>query len=232
MTHDLKEMITRVMENRREQIKIDSCQQILEDRIRMITDHEEVKVEVREHYKEWTAVRNFNEIAFNNHWKDEYEPLNEIDENIYTTLCEDVHINELNDVLKQVKNDKAAGASGIPYDFWKKSGDLTKNLLLMIINGVLNEENWPEDWKKGIIYPIKKTIDWNRDLSLTRPITLIETARKLAIKIFTNRLSTILAKNNILKGKNFAALKYESTFEPIKIVQSVIEDTNINKKEA
>ncbi|CAB4380687.1 unnamed protein product [Rhizophagus irregularis] len=45
MTYDLKEMITRVMDNRREQIKIDSCQQILKDRIRMITDHEEVKNE-------------------------------------------------------------------------------------------------------------------------------------------------------------------------------------------
>ncbi|CAB4381989.1 unnamed protein product [Rhizophagus irregularis] len=44
MTYDLKEMITRVMDNRREQIKIDSCQQILKDRIRMITDHEEVKM--------------------------------------------------------------------------------------------------------------------------------------------------------------------------------------------
>ncbi|CAB4390884.1 unnamed protein product [Rhizophagus irregularis] len=46
MTYDLKEMITRVMDNRREQIKIDSCQQVLKDRIRMITDHEEVKNEM------------------------------------------------------------------------------------------------------------------------------------------------------------------------------------------
>ncbi|CAB4379505.1 unnamed protein product [Rhizophagus irregularis] len=46
MTYDLKEMITRVMDNRREQIKIDSCQQLLKDRIRMITDHEEVKNEM------------------------------------------------------------------------------------------------------------------------------------------------------------------------------------------
>ncbi|CAB4373414.1 unnamed protein product [Rhizophagus irregularis] len=112
ITYDLKEMITRVMDNRREQIKIDSCQQILKDRIRMITDHEEVKNEVREHYKKWTGVRNFNEIAFNNNWKDEYEPLDEINDNIYMTLCEEVQLDELNGVLKQVKNDKAAGASG------------------------------------------------------------------------------------------------------------------------
>ncbi|EXX66052.1 hypothetical protein RirG_127550 [Rhizophagus irregularis DAOM 197198w] len=74
-------------------------------------------------------------------------------------------------------------------------------------------------------------MEWNRDLKLTRPIMLIETARKIAIKILTSRLSDIITKNGVLRGKNYAALKFESTFEPIKILQAIIEDANINKKE-
>lgn len=70
--------------------------------------------------------------------------------------------------------------------------------------------------KKGLIYPISKLTDWNKDLNKTRPITLIETAWKLMSKILTKRLSNIISEFNILKGKNYAALKNNSTYEPIK----------------
>jgi hypothetical protein len=50
--------------------------------------------------------------------------------------------------------------------------------------------------------------------------------------MLTQRLSKIISEHNILKGKNYAALKNNSTFEPLKIVQSIIEDANRNKKEA
>lgn len=73
---------------------------------------------------------------------------------------------------------------------------------------------------------------WNYDLKLTRPIVLLETARKIWFKILVNRLSEILTKEPILTNTNYAALKNESTLEPLKIVQAVIEDANKYKKEA
>src|SRR6266498_1882378 len=96
-----------------------------------------------------------------------------------------VSLEELEEVIRKSKNKKAAGISGIPYDFWKKAKEVTKGLLLLIINENIEETSTPEAWKKGMIYPIKKKMDWNKDLNLTRPITLIETARKLMIKILT-----------------------------------------------
>ncbi|PKC12804.1 hypothetical protein RhiirA5_409042 [Rhizophagus irregularis] len=64
-----------------------------------------------------------------------------------------------------------------------------------------------EDWKIELIYPINKTIrsDWNQDLKLMCPITLLETS-----------------------GTNYTALKNESTFEPLNIIQ---EDANKTDKE-
>jgi hypothetical protein len=47
-----------------------------------------------------------------------------------------------------------------------------------------------------------------------------------------NRLSDILTKEQVLTNTNYAALRNESTLEPLKIVQSVIEDANKYKKEA
>ncbi|GBC47807.2 hypothetical protein GLOIN_2v29323 [Rhizophagus irregularis DAOM 181602=DAOM 197198] len=130
--------------------------------------------------------------------------------------------------------DTAPGSSGITYDFWKKSGNLTRNLLLNIFNDSMAKENVTDEWKKGFIYPINKTSrsNWNQDLNLTRPIVLLETARKIWFKILVNRLGEILTKEQILTNTNFAALKNESTLEPIKIIQAIIEDANNYKKEA
>ncbi|CAB4491696.1 unnamed protein product [Rhizophagus irregularis] len=64
MTTDLGEMIKRVMNKRREQIKVESCQKILDDRVQMVTNHEEIKKEVVEHYKNWTRSRNFDEKEY------------------------------------------------------------------------------------------------------------------------------------------------------------------------
>lgn len=89
----------------------------------------------------------------------------------------------------------------------------------------------PADWFNGCIYPIPKREDWGRDISLMRPITLIECCSKLLLKILTLRLTKIIKVYNILKRYYFAALKGESCFEPIKIVQSILEDAKIRNKE-
>jgi hypothetical protein len=52
------------------------------------------------------------------------------------------------------------------------------------------------------------------------------------IKILTNRLSRILTQYKILNDNNYAALLNNSTFEPIKIIQGILEDVNKYKKEA
>lgn len=104
-------------------------------------------------------------------------------------------------------------------------------LLLEIINESMKKEKVLEDWKKGMIYPINKTTwsFWNQDLNLTSAITLIETARKIFLKILVRRLSDILSKEKVLMDTNYAALKNESTFIPLKIIQGIIEDANKKK---
>ncbi|POG67125.1 hypothetical protein GLOIN_2v1460814 [Rhizophagus irregularis DAOM 181602=DAOM 197198] len=115
-----------------------------------------------------------------------------------------IKMEELERVLQNLKTNKAPGSSGITYDFWKKSGNLTRNLLLNIFNDSMAKENVTDEWKKGFIYPINKTSrsNWNQDLNLTRPIVLLETARKIWFKILVNRLGKILTKEQILTNTN------------------------------
>jgi len=63
-----------------------------------------------------------------------------------------------------------------------------------------------------------------------RPITLIETSRKLLTKILTNRISEVCTTHNILKGDNFSVLKDTTTNTPIQIVNLLCEFSKQHQK--
>src|SRR6185436_14553448 len=98
------------------------------------------------------------------------------------------------------------------------------SLLLKLTNSCLLAQTIPLEWKKAQIYPIPKPDEWNWDINKTRPITLLECARKILFKVLTNRLSSALVKNPyILKENNYAALPGKSTQEPIHIINLLME---------
>ncbi|PKY25131.1 hypothetical protein RhiirB3_439939 [Rhizophagus irregularis] len=116
---------------------------------------------------------------------------------------------ELEEVIRTTKKNKAPGLSGITYDFWKHSKSLMRILLLEIIN---------------------------ENLNLTSAITLIEIAIKIFLKILVRRLSDILSKEKVLMDTNYAALKNETNigkYELIKISNNqdnlVIEGEEVKK---
>ena len=71
---------------------------------------------------------------------------------------------------------------------------------------------------------IPKPKNWNKNIDITRPIVLIETARKLFTKILTNRLEIVCRQHNILRGNNCSVLKEMSTHIPINILTNILED--------
>ncbi|CAB4439657.1 unnamed protein product [Rhizophagus irregularis] len=236
LEEDIGKMINRILEKKRE--KIDMSGLIIKEngKFTIEKNQEKIKQRVYNHFREWTSERkiDLDEIEYNQDWREIYSPREDIDGNIYHNLMSPIKREELDKVISGLKSNKAPGMSGITYDFWKKSKDLTRTIILEIFNESLVKANATDEWKKGVIYPINKTTrsHWNNDLKLARPIVLLETARKIWFKILTNRLSEILTKEQILTNTNYAALKNESTLEPLKIVQAVIEDANKYKKEA
>ena len=89
----------------------------------------------------------------------------------------------------------------------------------------------PKAWKRAAIYPIPKPTEWKYNLSNTRPITLLETPRKLMVKILNHRLANVLVSNKILQSNQFAGLPGGSTLSPIAMVQNIIDDARSNNKE-
>src|SRR5882762_2707477 len=87
----------------------------------------------------------------------------------------------------------------------------------------------PTAWKKANIILIPKTQDWNKNVDKTRPITLIETLRKVYTKILTNRIESVCRLENILQDNNCSVLKGTSTHCPISIIKNLCEDARASK---
>ena len=61
-------------------------------------------------------------------------------------------------------------------------------------------------WKISQLYPIPKNEDWNYNLANVRPIVLLETFRKIVVRIVNQRLDKILVDYKVLEGLNYAGL--------------------------
>src|ERR1044072_914561 len=98
------------------------------------------------------------------------------------------------------------------------------NALRYLANLCLREGDIPSEWKMAQVYPIPKPYDWEYDISKTRPITLLDTVRKLTVKVVIKQLSYILVEHHVLKDNNFTELPGESCEIPIKILNNILED--------
>src|SRR5260364_281293 len=87
--------------------------------------------------------------------------------------------------------------------------------LLEIFNFYLEKEVVLKAWVHGLVYLIVKKKVFDRDLKQTRPITLLEHARKLFTKLLTIRFNRIMVETGILNPQNNMALPHTSMASPI-----------------
>src|SRR3954466_12699778 len=130
---------------------------------------------------------------------------------------------ELEAGLSGLASRKSPELSRIPNEFWKKAPQVIRKMLHHLLNECIKQRDIPTEWKHSTIVLIPKKETWSGNLKNTRPITLIETGRKLLTRILTNRISKTCTDHNILKGDNFSVLKDTSTNTPIQIINYTIE---------
>ena len=118
---------------------------------------------------------------------------------------------EWEEVIERILKNKSPRPSGITYEHIKHAGNNMKELLRTFVSKCITKQKTPAEWKQSHIYPIPKTVDWEADMSKTRPISIIEPLKKCMTKIITTRLESTLRNHNILSGFNYAATKGRST---------------------
>jgi len=194
----------------------------------LLTEAEEIKRKTAHHFQNVAGSKNsIKKIP--QEWQSSYKPDTNIDKDIFRHSNRPIKIDEWLETVHESSSGSASGPSGITYEMVKHLHQDVHEMIIKLINATLKFEFIPEQWKQGNVYPIPKPHEWQCDLNNTRPIVLLETMRKLTTKILTKRLSVIIEKHNVLKGPNFAALPHESTYEPIRILDNIINDTKQNK---
>src|SRR4051812_44468669 len=197
------------------------------------TDPVKVKELANDHFKTIAGIPpstppTIDEMS--DRWQLAYLPSDEINPTIYKDLLAPPTDEEWKEAIKNLSNNKAAGLSGIPYDLIKQLPEEASLYLKLLITECFDLEEIPSHWKDATIYPIPKPYDWNCYLSNTRPITLLDTARKIMTRIMNKRLSSILAANHVLKGNNYAGLPGSNCSTPIAILESIIQDAKSHNK--
>ncbi|GES74374.1 ribonuclease H-like domain-containing protein [Rhizophagus clarus] len=130
-------------------------------------------------------------------------------------------------VIHDAATYKAPGPSKITYEDIRHLGHQGHSYLLHIYNYCFNNNCIPSAWKLAYIFPIPKLQDWCSQLSNTRPITLLETPRKLYVSILSKRLNYILANNtNVTTYNNRAGILGQSCLELLLEIQHSIEIAN------
>ena len=196
----------------------------------LLTDPVSIKENMKQIYENWATNAPTHDIENFSEWKKEYSPKTSIRTDIYASILQPFSTDEISQIIVHMTNDKAPGSSKIPYELWKHLDNNHLQELTDIFNGIIETGIIPRDWKHNIIIPITKPKPWEKDLRMTRPIALLETARKIFTKGIYNRIAPILTKQEVLSDSNWAGLPGGSTAGPIHIINNCMEDAREKQK--
>ncbi|GBC39586.1 RNA-directed DNA polymerase from mobile element jockey-like [Rhizophagus irregularis DAOM 181602=DAOM 197198] len=198
---------------------------------KLLTDPHDIDDAVINHFRNSVPVKSSppeNISALSERWSFAYHPINDVDPSIYISLLHAPTLEEWLSTVSSMPNDKAPGPSMITYEMLKHLGSNTSALVLILVQSCLRTADIPDLWCQAMVFPIPKPHEWKCQLKNTRPITLLEVIRKSLVKLFYNRLASILASNDVLKGGNFAGLPGGSCRDPIVVLESIIHDAHVN----
>jgi hypothetical protein len=120
----------------------------------------------------------------------------------YKEISHTISIEEVKQTINHRSSKSAPGRNQLPYIAYKHLNTSAIEQLTKIYNSILTEGITPREWSRGTIYPIPKPKDWENNLNITRPITLLDAGRKIFTKIITDRLAKTIAEHSILSELN------------------------------
>ena len=129
-------------------------------------------------------------------------------------------IDEVEEAVKKLKNNKACGWDKIASETLKAGGSSMRQLLLKIINTAWSEGEIPEDWSKGLITPVFKKGD-KLDPADYRAITLLSIPGKVFCRMVLTRIQDTI--DDHLREEQCGFRSSRGTTDAVFIVRQIIE---------
>jgi hypothetical protein len=131
---------------------------------------------------------------------------------------------EFRNALHHSKKQSSAGLSGVTYNLMSLWPDTTAQQVHSLLCAIWRHKSTPTFWKWRWLVPIPKKADNNTLINL-RPISLIETSRKLWVGIFIDKIKHFWTKSNILCESQHAYLANKSTEGALLQFRNLMEET-------
>jgi hypothetical protein len=145
-------------------------------------------------------------------------------EKIWDGCLQEITIHVLIEAIKSMKGNTAAGPSGLNYEILKAIDKEHLNPLVHIMNEINRTGKVPTEINRTLLKPLPKTDKGLSDLSLTRPIALMETLLKIYERIIFGRIMNVITKHKMLREEQYGALPRRSAGSPIRVLTEIIED--------
>ena len=114
-------------------------------------------------------------------------------------MNEEMSHDEIESFLKKLKNGKAAGPDGIPYEMFKNGGRCMIEKLHDIFRKIWNEERVPKKWNEcKVILLHKGGHKSKKELKNYRPIALADTVGKIFCGILNERVKEMVERHGVM----------------------------------
>ena len=139
-------------------------------------------------------------------------------------LLKDYTTDDVQQAIKQLKNNKAHGTDGIPAEAFKAIGNWITEPLTIMLNHIKNGQQLPKTWKNGAVVHIYKNKGDEKECDNYRPICLLEIVYKIWSNLVTKRLSQIL--HIITSNNQYGYKEKNSTIDAIMKVEQYLTTKN------
>ncbi|PRP80605.1 hypothetical protein PROFUN_11548 [Planoprotostelium fungivorum] len=180
----------------------------------------EVKAAVRD---AWTPIFQSKGRIEPKHFFENTDPIGKKE------ILAEITMQELNDTLRSLKQNKSPGMTEIPNEALNNSPPELKEKMLELMNDVIQRHQLPDTWRTASVSMIYKDKDKANPLNY-RPISLLDTVYKTLSHIITSRLTKVVEENKILSHRQFGFRANRSTTHCITDLISCITDSHQRNK--
>ena len=130
---------------------------------------------------------------------------------------------EIRNPIESLGNKKAPGEDGIKGEIYKSSFENFPSYITAIYYGCRNRGVFPTRWKRTKLFPITKAGKDNcEDVTIFRPISLINTGGKVLEKVLITRINHHVFFHNYMHSNQFGFTPKKSTTDAIIAAKTVI----------
>ena len=137
-------------------------------------------------------------------------------------MDDNLTIDEIDEVIIKLKNNKAPGIDGIHGELLKHATSELHQYIKALLETIWEKEYLPKEWRTGIICPLHKKGD-QMNCANYRGITLLNTTYKIFSKILYNRLLPYVEK--VVENYQTGFRQGKSTIDQIFTERQILEKT-------